>query len=255
MLKGFVGGRSNPPNRYPGPVKRVAISLMLVAVVVVESVSAAPVVNTERIGRSVRDKRLRAFNIGARSSPKRILVVGCIHGNECAGKAVLAKLRRMPRPKNYELWLIWSLNPDGEARSTRHNARGVDLNRNFPAGWRSYGDRWDTYYPGPRPHSEPETRAAMRFVKEHRPDVTIWYHQAMELVTRRKRHNRVPKLYARLVGLPLRRLPRYPGTSSRWQNKRFPGHVSFVVELPAGTMSNEAARRHARAVRAVARAW
>jgi protein MpaA len=195
------------------------------------------------------------MNIGAGSDPTKVLVVGCIHGNECAGRAILRRLRAMRSPKDLELWMIWSINPDGAAASTRQNARGVDLNRNFPAGWTSHGEPGDTYYSGPRPKSEPETRAAMRFIKELRPDITIWYHQAMALVTKRTRHSRIPRRYAKLVGLPLRRLEKLPGTAGRWQNKRYPGHVSFVVELPGGKLDKASARTHALAVKAIARAW
>jgi murein peptide amidase A len=207
-------------------------------------VSAAPVVERQRIGRSVNDVRLRAVNIGARSKPTKVLVVGCIHGNECAGKAILRELRQMSAPGGFELWLIWSLNPDGQASGTRQNARGVDLNRNFPAGWRSIGEPWDTYHSGSRAASEPETRAAMRFVEEHRPDITIWYH-----------HRWVQRRYAARVGLPWVRLDPLPGTATRWQNRNYPGHTSFVVELPAGSMSERSAKRHARAVRAAGREW
>jgi protein MpaA len=168
---------------------------------------------------------------------------------------VIRALKRMQRPRGFEVWVSWSLNPDGADAGTRQNARGVDLNRNFGAGWQGGGQAWDTYYPGPSPFSEPETRAARRFVKEHRPDITIWYHQAMRLVTLTKRHRWVEKEYAARVGLPARRLNRLPGTASRWQNKKYPNHVSFVVELPGGRLGGHAARRHARAVHAVARLW
>lgn len=237
--------------------RRALIATILVSAAV-SSVAPAPaarIATRERIGRSVEGTRLKAVNIGARSSRTKILVVGCMHGNECAGKAILSKLRDMRSPKGFELWMIWSLNPDGEARGSRQNAHGVDLNRNFRTGWKPNGEPGDTYYSGPEPNSEPETRAAVRFIKEHRPDITIWYHQAMALVTKRKRHNRIPRLYAREVGLPLRHLDPLPGTASRWQNKRWPGHTSFVVELRGGAMSDKAARRHARAVKTVARAW
>ena len=232
-----------------------AVCLLALIAFDVPSAPAAKIVERRVIGRSVRDRTLQAKNIGARSSPDKVLLVGCMHGNECAGKRIIRKLRNMRRSKSFELWVIGSINPDGERRGTRQNARGVDLNRNFPAGWRGGGEPWDTYYPGPRPHSEPETRAAMNFIKDVRPDVTIWYHQAMALVTKRERHNRIPKLYAQRVGLPLKKLERLPGTASRWQNKKYPGHVSFVVELPGGSLTGRSARRHARAVKAVARAW
>ncbi len=215
----------------------------------------AEVQERSRFGRSVEDRDLRAVNIGAPSHKTRVLLVGCIHGNECAGKAILKALRRMPGPEDFELWLVSSTNPDGAQAGTRQNARGVDLNRNFPVGWRAYGEPWDTYYPGPRPSSEPETRAAMRLVKELRPDITIWYHQHMALVVKVRRHIRVQRRYGELVGLPLERLDPLPGTAIKWQNRRFPGHLGMVVELPAGQMSSLDAKRHARAVATIARSW
>ena len=244
----------NPPlGRYIWG--RATIALAIVIALSGGGARASSIREATSFGHSVRGVDLRAINIGARTEKTRILLFGCVHGNECAGKAILRELRDMKSPRGFELWLVGDLNPDGSSRGTRHNARGVDLNRNFPTGWQGGGSRWDTYYPGPRPRSEPETRAAMRLVKAIKPDITIWYHQRMALVTKRRRHSWVPRRYARLVGLPLERLPRLPGTASRWQNRAFPGHVSFVVELPAGRMSARSARRHADAVRALGRLW
>ena len=217
--------------------------------------NAAAIKRIERFGRSVNEVPLRAYNVGAKSSGTRVLVVGCIHGNECAGKRIVRRLRHMRAPRSYELWLVWSTNPDGASARTRQNARGVDLNRNFPVAWRSSGSAWDTYYPGPRPASEPETRAAMRLVADLRPDITIWYHQAMSLVTKSRRHRSVQRRYARRVGLPWVKLDPLPGTASRWQNRRYPGHLSFVVELPAGRLSARSARSHALAVRRAGFEW
>ncbi len=45
---------------------------------------------------------------------------------------------------------------------------------------------------------------------------------------------------------------RWPrGTAPNWQNHRFPGTSSFVVELPAGPLAPAAANRQARAVLAL----
>jgi murein peptide amidase A len=240
----------------PGSARVVPIGLALaVTVALGPAMGAGPQASLRaRIGHSVQGRTLRAVNAGARSRPTVVLVVGCIHGNECAGVAIVRALRRRS-PSEFELWLVRDLNPDGSRAGTRQNARGVDLNRNFPAGWRRSGRPWDTYHSGPRPWSEPETRAARSFILKRRPDITIWYHQHMALVVRTTRHVRVQRRYARLVGLPLTRLDRLPGTATRWQNRRFPGHSAFVVELPAGALTRRAAQRHARAVLRVARLW
>jgi hypothetical protein len=92
------------------------------------------------------------------------------------------------------------------------------------------------------------------FVLEIKPRITIYYHQAMSLVTKVGGRNdrRIQRRYARRVGLPLRRLWRH-GTATRWQNRRFKRTTAFVVELPAGAMTRSAKLRHARAVKEVSR--
>ena len=205
-----------------------------------------PARHGESFGRSAEGRTLRAVRIGPADAPTRVLVVGCVHGNECAGTAVTRRLRAGPLPAGVAVWVIDDLNPDGRARDVRQNARGVDLNRNFPRGWRAQGSPGSTYYSGPRPLSEPESRAVARLIVRIRPAVTVWYHQHMRIVVRTGGDVSLQRRYARLVGLPLRRLPNYPGTAVRWQNHRFPGTTAFVVELPAGALSAAGARRHAR---------
>jgi protein MpaA len=205
------------------------------------------------IGHSTRGRTIRAIGIGDPNSSHTALVVGIIHGNERAGRKIVKALRVRRPPDDLNLWIIPNLNPDGSAAGTRQNGRGVDLNRNFRRKWRRIGERWDTYYSGPRPFSEPESRAARRFILDIRPDVTIWYHQAMRLVDRTGPGRRIRRRYARMVGLPLIRIRPLPGTATRWQNHRFQNDVAFVVELPGGPLTWRAAKRHGRAVRTVGR--
>ena len=225
----------------------------LLAITAVVSPVAAET-RRSRIGHSVEGRAIRVVERGDFSSRNRILVVGCIHGNECAGSAVIRKLRKARLADDLDLFLIGTVNPDGRKSNTRQNARGVDLNRNFKHHWREEGQRWDTYYPGPRPWSEPETRAVRDFVLEIKPRITIYYHQAMSLVTKLggRRDRRIQRRYARKVDLPLRRLWRR-GTATRWQNHKLNRTTSIAVELPGGTMSRSAVGRHTRAVKAVAR--
>ena len=209
------------------------------------------------IGHSTKDRPIIAIERGDFDNHRKVLVVSCIHGNECAGRAIVRKLRKMPAPDDLDLWLIPDLNPDGSIARTRQNGRGVDLNRNFSYRWQPIGDPWDTYHSGSRPFSEPESRAARDFVRRHRPDITIYYHQRMSLVVKagRRSHRHVQRRYARLVGLPLRDLGFIPGTAISWQNHHYPGHLAFVVELPAGALSARSVRRHARAVLEIGRDW
>jgi len=207
-------------------------------------------------GASVQGRPIVAVARGDPDAAVRVLVVGVIHGNEPAGLAVTRRLRRMAVPRGVRLWLVDSLNPDGLAAGTRQNAHGVDLNRNFPFRWLRQTSRANGQYPGPAPLSEPESRAAVRLITRVRPNVTIWFHQqhGPALVDLSGGDARVERRYARLAGLPVERLERYPGSATGWQNHRFRGATAFVVELRAGPPPPPAeVTRLARAVLALAR--
>jgi murein peptide amidase A len=201
------------------------------------------------IGSSVQGRPIVAWRYGPSGAPRKILVVGCIHGNECAGLAIVAALRHTRVAKGVQLWLVPEMNPDGTAADTRQNAHGVDLNRNFPYRWQPISD--PTYYSGRSPVSEPETRAATRLVRRIKPAVTIWYHQHMDLVDMAGGDRGVARRYARLAGLEPTCLTFLSGEATRWSNHTFPGTTSFVVELPAGPVPPDVVRRHVRAVRAM----
>jgi N-acetylmuramoyl-L-alanine amidase len=205
----------------------------------------------EVIGRSVQGRAIRAVRVGSPRARVKILVVGTVHGNEPAGRAVVDRLRGAKPPRGTALWLIEDANPDGSAAGSRHNANGVDLNRNFPYRWRHQDG---VYESGPGPASEPETQAIQRFVERERPRVTLWYHQALQLVVKSTGDPALERLYSRRSGLPRRRLPRYHGTAVSWQNTTFRGDTSFVVELPGGSLPAAGVRRNARAALALSRA-
>lgn len=220
--------------------------LIVAALVAVSTAGAAPQARVV-VGHSVRGRAIVAYERGDLSAPAT-LVVGVIHGTEPAGLAVISQLRRLPLPPHVHLWLVPTVNPDGLAAGTRQNAHGVDLNRNWPVGWVHNGVPWDGYYSGRRPLSEPETRAMLAFIKRVRPALTIWYHQPLDVVYGSDPHVAVLKRYARLSGLPYRRLPVPPGAATRWQRKHFPRAPAFVVEFPPGRISTATARRNAHAV-------
>jgi protein MpaA len=229
-------------------------SLIAAGVAVAGLAAAQPQVPESRVvvGHSERGRTIVAYERGDRSAPTT-LVVGVIHGSEPAGLAVIRRLRTMPLPAGVHLWLVPTVNPDGLAAGTRQNAHGVDLNRNWPVGWVRNGRPWDGYYSGPRPMSEPENRAIRAFILRVRPALTIWYHQPLDVVYGSDPHVAVLKRYARLSGLPYRRLVAPPGAATRWERRRFPTGAHFVVEFPAGPVPAATARRHAAAVLALAK--
>jgi protein MpaA len=200
------------------------------------------------IGHSVEHRPIVVTRVGDPAAVVRVLVVGDVHGNEPAGEAIVAALRRASVP-GVTFWLVRTANPDGRALGTRQNARGVDLNRNFPFRWAPAAR--GTYFPGRKAASEPETRAIMRLVRRVRPKLAIYYHQHMGITVRARGGDLgLQRDYARRVGLPLRSLPNYHGTAVSWENHLVAGGTAFVVELHAGRAP---VRRHVRAVVALAR--
>jgi murein peptide amidase A len=215
------------------------------------TVEVSPV-RSRVFGRSVEGRALRVRTIGDPNATRRVLVVGSIHGNESAGRAVITRLRRTPPPRGVAYVLVTDLNPDGTRAGTRQNARGVDLNRNFPVRWTARGPRWSTYHAGPRALSESESRAAHRLIRRVRPTTTIWYHQAMNLVDPAGGPLSAARDYARTARARVERLTRYGGSVATWQQRRAPSRAVLVVEL-GPRVSNATERRHVRAVARVAR--
>jgi murein peptide amidase A len=231
-LAGFPGGspRQAPPKARSGPA------------------TLARSIRRSFAARSVRGRAIRAFDLGNPHLRRTLLVVGCVHGNECAGKAIVRALEAAPAPVGADVWLIPDLNPDGHAARRRQNAHGVDLNRNFPYHWRALGARGDLEYSGPRALSEPESRFAAGLILHLRPAITIWFHQPLAKVDESGGSLALERRFARLIGLPLERLPRYPGSAAGWQNHRLAGTTAFVVELPRRRLDPRTAHRYAEAI-------
>lgn len=222
------------------------MSLVVAAVPLAWPAAAVPrVQERELLGESYEGRPIRAFHEG---DPDEItvLVVGCVHGDECAGIAIANRLLRGGPRRFLDLWVVKNLNPDGRAAGTRQNSRGIDLNRNFPYHWRP--GPHGRYYPGRRPLSERESRIATRLISRIEPDITIWFHQPLALVDRSGGEVSIQRRYARLVDLPLVQLGRLHGTATSWQNHTLRRSTSFVVELPGGPLRPRDARRFANAV-------
>ena len=198
------------------------------------------------LGRSVRGRQIEAYRLGTARLARRVLVVGSIHGDEPGGHEVTKRLLSRARVHGASLWVVPTLNPDGRAAGSRHNARSIDLNRNFPAEWEALG------VSGPRPTSEPETRVAMRLIRRLRPTMTIWFHQPQGVVRAWGRSTGVARRYAQFAGARFRAIRWPPGSAPNWQNQHL-RQRSFVVEFPGGRLPAEAAERHYRAVLALAR--
>ncbi|MBA4286672.1 MAG: murein peptide amidase A [Xanthomonadaceae bacterium] len=133
-----------------------------------------------------RDFPAAAANV----APKRVLILGGIHGDELSSVSVVFQWIELLKSGRYDryAWRVLPLtNPDGlfARPSTRVNSRGVDLNRNFPSPkwssqalsyWKDKANGDKRRYPGPEAGSEPETRWIVEQIEQFRPDAIVTVH-------------------------------------------------------------------------------
>jgi carboxypeptidase T len=226
-------------------------------------------------GSSVEGRPVYRFDLGARDGPT-VLLTALIHGIELIGSValhdVVRELATSPRPEvaalraRVRFVVMPVLNPDALARNTarlargapaarRGNARGVDLNRNFPPlGPRRWFQplagshrRFSPYYAGAHPFSEPEARAVGDVAAATRPAVALGFHSFGNMLLYPWAFTRAPNPraaeYRRLGGLFARALPtaRYVvrpaidwyaivGDLDDWLDSQF-GTLAFTVEV------------------------
>jgi protein MpaA len=211
--------------------------------------ASSQVLERRVFGTSIQGRPLEAFRMG---DPKgvTVAVVGVIHGNEEAGLLITDQLVNMQIPSGINLWVIPSVNPDGTALDQRGNANKVDLNRNFPFGWARNGQPGYWQYAGPRRASEPETQAVVKFFREIKPALGLWYHQDLNIISPGVGfEGKIRARYGAITGLPMKRITggRYTGVAATWQKRGLKNSMAFVVEL-GKTLSVEQAKVHASAV-------
>lgn len=157
------------------------------------------------VGRSVKGTPIMAAVYG--SGKRLVIVFGGIHGNESdssiVAKALMGSLGQEQGLESLTIIVVPDANPDGLLANTRTNARGVDINRNFPsASWRSeYTDL--NQYPGTEPKSEPETRAILDLLEKHPPDYIITLHAALGCVNWDGPGEALARVIANVNGYPL----------------------------------------------------
>jgi hypothetical protein len=160
------------------------------------------------IGRSVEGEPLVALHLGrepfssrhlASAEPRSTLfrtsvILAGVHPNEWIGiETCFALLEQLLAVDlgDRSVIAIPVVNPDGikrvdrnlragRHRFVRHNARGVDLNRNFDERWGKLGliQRLlrGMFYPGPRPASEPEVEAIAHHLSPCRVERAVSLH-------------------------------------------------------------------------------
>lgn len=191
-----------PLHPYPSPDERRARMIAL---------ADAAGGDLVQYGESVQRRPLEAVRVPPIEAGHDLPKVACtanIHGPEWIGSLVaLDFLRRLGRAEDpvaalrhrCEVWVVPCLNPDGYAETHRRqgigplsvlrtNARGVDLNRNFPLphgrphlSWLGAGSPrpGDATYRGTAALSEPETRQLDELLTEQRFHASANLHSFM----------------------------------------------------------------------------
>ncbi len=207
---------------------------VLTAPAAVPAAAPRPAVVEQRvIGESVRGRPIRAWRLGDPSAPVTAVAIATLHGDEPAPRRILEQLRDGPPVTGVDLWVVPGANPDGYARDRRRNAHGVDLNRNFPRRWVPLDGAVES---GPRPASEPETRALMRFLRRVDPAYVLSFHQPLHGVdSYQAKRPRFVRRLAEHLRLPVEEYPcggGCHGTFTQWFNHALDG-AAVTVEYGA----------------------
>jgi protein MpaA len=164
----------------------------------------------EAIGRSVLGRPVACLAWG--TGPTTLLVGG-VHGDEPASVLCVERIAREQPPSAGRVVVVPALNPDGVALHAKDNARGVDLNRNFPT--ENFGTaRRSGYDPGPAPASEPETSALLMLLERERPERVVAVHQPFACVNFDGPAAAWAKAIGAACGLPVRADLGYPTPGS-----------------------------------------
>jgi len=216
----------DPSRLPPPPVETTAAELAPTA--------APPRGTTELVGASIEGRpiAIAIFEPGAAGAhTTAVLVLASIHGDESAGtplcERLVDELERQPRlGLDRRVVVVPRVNPDGLARGARHNARGVDLNRNFPAS-----NFHVTGAHGPEPLSEPESRVVADLIQRFEPDRILSFHQPVGAIDYDGPAHALAAALAAVGPLPVRRLGARPGSLGSWAGVDL-GVPTITVELP-----------------------
>ncbi|MCK5261095.1 MAG: PKD domain-containing protein [Thermoplasmatales archaeon] len=149
------------------------------------------IANLYVLGSSVQGRTIWGLKItdnpDIEENEPEVRICGCHHGNEFMS-VELPLLLAWHLVDNYasdpniedlvdnrEIWIIPMVNPDGREASTRYNANGVDLNRD-------YGYMWDGSGGSPSPFSQPETQVIREHALDNNFVLSLSFHCSGDIV-------------------------------------------------------------------------
>ena len=165
----------------------------------------------ESIGKSYDSREIWCLRIGSRKASRKLVIDAAIHAREWLNTQIIMRQAEeiLRDYREYKkrfadtcIYIIPMDNPDGVSISQygfqairnkklrkkcekighsdiwKANARGVNLNNNFPAGFIKKKDQKAhyMYYFGKKAGSEKETKALMEFIEEVKPEAVLNLH-------------------------------------------------------------------------------
>lgn len=182
-------------------------------------------------GKSFEGRPIECIVLG--DGPEVFLLLATIHGNESAGTPLVAEFEKwlLNHPNELtgrQLVIVPVVNPDGFAANQRFNTRGVDLNRNFPAGnWQEKGVNLH----GASPLSEPESRVLMQLLCRYFPDRVVSIHQPVDCIDYDGPGKALAEAMAAECPLKVKKLGGRPGSFGSFVGETL-GKPIITLELP-----------------------
>ncbi len=149
------------------------------------------ITNLYSLGNSVQGRTIWGLKItnnpDIEENEPEVRVCGAHHGNEFMSVEIplllawhlVENYESDPYIKNLiddrEIWIIPMVNPDGREASTRYNANGVDLNRDYGYMWGGEGN-------SPSPFSQPETQSIRNHALDNNFVLSLSFHTSGDIV-------------------------------------------------------------------------
>lgn len=221
-----------------------ALLLWLVCAGAEETVSDVVLQGERRIvyGYSELGRELECRVIGDEAAAKSLLLIFGVHGFEddfphdaqilrmIAEEVIGHYIVRPEKLQGMCLYIVPSANPDGLQEGTtqngfgRCNARGLDINRDFPVGWRKRTESRNRT--GDAPFSTAEARAIRDLVERAQPtwgvDVHGWINASYG-------DGRMARIFAKPFGFSVKQ-PVSGGMLCSWMNEVM--EEAIMLELP-----------------------